>query len=196
MRPTLSTVRALRACTAAFALTTVAGAAHAQKRAASPSPTSDPAAFVASAKPAVLTPKDLRTLRWIEGTWRGTGGGEKPFFERYAFVDDSTLRMESFADSTLARVSETTFYELRGGRFTNRNARARWVAARLKDRAVTFVPDVGVRNLFVWRPSNKRDVWYADIVFLPPLDASRAPRPPRTYELVRVPGTQAARSAK
>ena len=195
MRPTLPSVRALRACTGAIVLTTVATVAHAQ-RATSPSPTTDPVAFVASAKPAVLTPKDLRALRWIEGTWRGTGGGEKPFFERYAFVDDSTLKMESFADSTLARVSETTFYELRGGRFSNRNPRVRWVAATLKDRAITFVPDVGVRNLFVWRPSNKRDVWYADIVFLPPPDASRGPRPPRTYELVRVSGAQAARSAQ
>ena len=103
-------------------------------------------------------------------------------------MDDSTLRMEGFADSTLSRVSETTFYELRGGRFTNRSATARWVAVRLKDRAVTFVPDVGVRNLFVWRPS-KRDVWYADIAMLPPTDKSRPASPPRTYELVRVRGT-------
>ena len=132
MRPTHPTVRALRACAAALVLTTVATVARAQS-APSPNPVTDPAAFVASAKPAVLTPKDLRALRWIEGTWRGAGGGEKPFFERYAFVDDSTLRMESFADSTLGRVSDTTFYELRGGRFANRSARARWVAATLKD---------------------------------------------------------------
>jgi hypothetical protein len=185
MRPPLPTIRASRACVAALVLTTVATAAHAQ-RASSPNPTTDPAGFVASAKPAVLTPKDLRALRWIEGTWRGSGGSQKPFYERYAFVDDSTLRMESFADSTLARVSETTFYELRGGRFANRSVRARWVAASLKDRAITFVPDVGVRNLFVWRPS-KRDVWYADIALLPPPDNSRPAPPPRTYELVRLP---------
>lgn len=142
------------------------------------------AAFVAAARPATLTARDLAALRWIEGTWRGTGGGENPFFERYVFADDSTLRVDSFADSSLAVVSDTSFFALRGGRLANVSTRAQWVASRLKDGAVTFVPVNGARNVFVWRPESK-DVWLADLSWLPPADATKKPTPPRTYRMVR-----------
>ena len=36
-----------------------------------------------SAQTNKFTTADLQKLRWIEGTWRGTGDVDKPFFERY-----------------------------------------------------------------------------------------------------------------
>ena len=110
--------------------------------------------------PPALTVADFRKLRWIEGSWRGSVSGEGPFFERSRFADDSTLVADTFADSTLATVTESARYELRGGRLGNANPTARWRASRLDERSVLFVPEVGVRNTFVWRYESP-DLWTA-----------------------------------
>ena len=137
-----------------------------------------------SERPAVLGAADLLALRWIVGSWRGSGDGQSPFYERYRFVDDSTLLMEGFRDSTLAQVSETTRYELRGGRFANTGPAdaAQWVAVRLTGGAITFAPVRRARNRFTWKPVSA-DEWIADLVW-PPADAS-VPARTRTYRLVR-----------
>lgn len=124
---------------------------------------------------------EFRRLRWIEGSWRGSGSGQAAFFERYRFADDSTLVVDSFADSTLAAVSESTRFELRGGRLGN-PGNVRWVASRLDDRAVTFVPVAGARNTFTWR-YDARDRWTA-LLHWPASDT----RPERsaTYTMERV----------
>ena len=62
--------------------------------------------------PAKLTAADLQKLRWIEGTWRGTGG-EKPFFERYRFENATTLAVDSFENEKLEKVTDTTLFELK-----------------------------------------------------------------------------------
>jgi hypothetical protein len=129
-----------------------------------------------------ITVADFRKLRWIEGSWRGSGVGQAPFYERYRFVDDSTLVVDAFPDSTLATVSESTRFELRGGTLANASATTRWVASRLDDRAVDFVPVVGVRNTFTWRFESP-DRWTA-LLHWPASDT----RPARdaTYHMVRI----------
>jgi hypothetical protein len=67
-------------------------------QAAAPAAPASPAAT-----PVRVTPREFATLRWIAGDWRGGGTGgtmQPPFYERYRFADDSTLLVESFADST------------------------------------------------------------------------------------------------
>jgi len=56
-----------------------------------------------SAQTKKFTAVDLQKLRWIEGTWRGTGDVDKPFFERYRFENNSVLAVDSFEDETLER---------------------------------------------------------------------------------------------
>jgi len=128
-----------------------------------------------------ITVRDFRRLRWIEGSWRGSGSGQAPFYERYRFADDSTLVVDSFADSTLATVSESTRFELRGGRLGNPGT-VRWVASRLDDRAVDFVPVAGARNTFTWRYESP-DRWTA-LLHWPASDT----RPARdaTYSMERM----------
>lgn len=132
---------------------------------------------------AVLRPTDLAALRWIVGSWRGSGDGQAPFYERYRFVDDSTLLVESFRDSTLAEVSESTRYELRGGRLANVSTAqtAQWAAVRLDRGAITFAPVRGARNRFTWRPESA-DVWIADLAW--PASNAALPRT-RSYRMVR-----------
>ena len=141
----------------------------------------------ASASPFAQTPakkitrKDLQKLRWIEGTWRGTG--DKPFFERYRFESDSVLAVDSFADETLAKVTDTTRFELKDGEFGGGSEGSRYVAVSLDDRAIEFGPGVNVNNSFRWERESK-DVWKATIIF--PANAKR-PAGQRVYKMERWP---------
>jgi hypothetical protein len=101
--------------------------------------------------PARITPADLSKLRWIEGSWRGTGDVEKPFFERYRLEGDTALVVEGFDDETLAKVSDSTRFELKDGEFGGGNEGSRWAASELNDASVTFVPVRGARNTFRWQ---------------------------------------------
>jgi len=131
--------------------------------------------------PAVLNAGALAKLRWIVGTWRGTGTDVPAFYERYRLVDDSTLEVETFADSTLARVTETSRYELRGGRLANIGTGPRWVAVRLDDSLAAFVPLERARNRFEWRRGTA-DAWTAVIAW----PTAQGPRE-RVYRLTRMP---------
>ena len=134
----------------------------------------------AAPAPARVTRADLARLRWIAGSWRGTGDGQAPFYERYRFVDDSTLLVDSFADSTLARVTETARYELRGGRLGN-TGDVRWVAVAIDGQSVSFAPVARARNGFTWR-RDAADAWTA-VLRWPA--AGGQPERTRTYTLTR-----------
>jgi hypothetical protein len=75
-------------------------------------------------RPSTISLADFQQLTWLEGTWRGSGGDYAAFFEEYRFVDDSTIQMKSFADSTLRTVTDSSRIELRGGAVNSRSARS------------------------------------------------------------------------
>ena len=110
-----------------------------------------------------FTSADIQKLRWIEGTWRGTGDVGKPFFERYRFEGNSILAVDGFEDETLKKVTDTTRFELKDGEFGGGNEGSRWVARSIDDHSIEFGPAVKVKNSFRWeRESN--DVWKATIM--------------------------------
>lgn len=125
-----------------------------------------------------ITPADLQKLKWIEGSWRGTGEVQPPFFERYRFENESTLVMEELADESLSKVNRTTRYELKDGRFGTDRA----VATALDDTSVTFSPLIPGRNSFRWQ-SESKDSWKA-ILTLPATGA--APAKETVYKLERM----------
>jgi hypothetical protein len=129
-----------------------------------------------------ITAADLKKLRWIEGTWRGTGG-DKPFFERYRFESDSVLAVDGFEDETLAKVTETTRFELKDGEFGGGSEGSRYVATSLDERAIEFGPAVNVKNGFRWERESK-DVWKATIIL--PATAEKPARQ-RVYKMERWP---------
>lgn len=43
---------------------------------------------------------DFQKLRWLEGRWRGSEGGENAFYERYHFVNDTTIEIGYFANDS------------------------------------------------------------------------------------------------
>ena len=107
-----------------------------------------------------ITVADLEKVKWIEGTWRGSGDAEKPFFERYRFENGSTLAVDNFTDETLKTVDDTTRFELKDGRFASTGEKSRWALSQITVDAATFVPIVGAKNTFVWQ-NNKDGSWKA-----------------------------------
>ena len=69
-------------------------------------------------KPTNFTPDDLARLHWIEGTWRGTGDIDKPFYERYRFEGTTALLVDSFDDEKVDKVTDTTRFELKDGQLS------------------------------------------------------------------------------
>ena len=131
--------------------------------------------------PKRISTSDLKKLRWIEGTWRGTGDVEKPFFERYYFENESTLVVEGFSDETLSKVTDVTRFAISDGQFGNGGEGARWTATELDDDSITFEPVAKARNTFVWERQSK-DVWKAVLKW--PATAS-APAKQRVYKMER-----------
>jgi hypothetical protein len=99
---------------------------------------------------------ELQKLRWIEGTWRGTGAGSPPFFERYHFDGDDVLVMEGFADGSLSKVTESTRYVVQDGILGNGRA----YASEVTDSSVKFMPIIDGKNSFSWVKKGP-DAWTA-----------------------------------
>ena len=131
-------------------------------------------------QPVRVTPAEFQQLRWIVGDWRGSGSGQAPFYERYRFADDSTLVVDSFADSAFASVTESARFELRGGRLSG--GEGRWAASQITSRWVTFSPVSRARNVFTWRYGS-RDRWTARLSW-PAADTQ--PARSATYLMERV----------
>ena len=129
-----------------------------------------------------FTIEDLKKLRWLEGTWRGTGDDTQPFFERYRFENDSTLAIESFETEKLEKITDTTRYELKDGEFGGGNEGFRWIASEIDDKSVTFVPVTKARNSFRWEQVSK-DEWKAVLNW--PATADKPARE-RIYKMERL----------
>ena len=131
-------------------------------------PASEPAASAsaaAAAQPplATVTREQFAQLRWLEGTWRGTGVGQAPFYERYRVVNDTTIHMESFDDSTLTTTSGESDIVLTGGQVLNRGEGGRASGAvRVDANAIEFVPAPN-GFAFTWRRGATPDEWIAEI---------------------------------
>ncbi len=63
----------------------------------------------------VYSVDDFQALRYLDGDWRGSGYDGGPFFETYRFVNDSTIEMTAWTDSSMTAPRERSQYMLRGG---------------------------------------------------------------------------------
>ena len=94
-----------------------------------------------------FTQAQFKSLSWLTGQWRGSGGAYPRFFEQYGFVDDSTIRMRSLKDSTFAVATDSSLITFRNGRIQNGTS----VVARLRGDTVRFEPAPGRRgNGYTW----------------------------------------------
>ena len=116
-----------------------------------------------SAQTKKFTTADLQKLRWIEGTWCGTGDTDKKFCERYRCESDTVLAVDGFEDATLKKVTDTTRFELKDGEFGGGSEGARYLLKSIDDNGVEFAPALKVRNFFRWERESK-DIWKATII--------------------------------
>ena len=130
-------------------------------------------------KPKTLTAADLQKLRWIEGSWRGTGVEQSPFFERYRFENDTTLAVDHFENETLGKITSTSRYELKNGEFQDGSC----VATALDDNSILFEPLKAGSNSFVWKRESK-DSWTAVLSWQA---SGNRPAGQRTYQMERWP---------
>jgi len=83
------------------------------------------------------------------------------FYERYQFVDDSTIVMYGYADSTFTAATDTSRITLRGSTVRH-DGSARSVATALDSQSVSFSPERPGSNHFTWtRESDDR--WTASL---------------------------------
>ena len=136
-----------------------------------------------SPQPKTITAADLTKLRWIEGSWRGTGDIDKPFYERYKFENDTTLLVETLADEKFDKVTEADRFELKDGHFGKTSGESGSVAVALDDNSITFAPLGKARNSFRFQRESA-DRWKAVLNWK---DADGKPKE-RVYTMERMLG--------
>ncbi len=131
-----------------------------------------------------ITPADLAKLRWIEGSWRGTGDIDKPFYERYKFENETTLAVESFDDDKFSKATDISRFELKDGEFGSTGPDgSRSAASDIDAISVTFEPVAKSRNSFRFQRESENS-WKA-ILTWPATD--KAPAGQRNYLMERWP---------
>jgi hypothetical protein len=112
--------------------------------------------------PLRVTAAQFRSLRWLEGRWRGEAPGGPPFYESYVFLDDSTIATRTFADSAFRRVSDSSEVRLRGGEVVNQSGQRRWAATAIDSTRIRFTPVAHAHNMLTWRRESA-DAWTATL---------------------------------
>lgn len=126
-------------------------------------------------------PATVEPLRWLSGTWRGTGNGGNAFFEGYEFAGDSLLRIRYYADSTATIVSDSGAVYVRGDTIFHEAGGGIWRVVRLDSASVRFEPHARVTNAFTWVREGP-DAWVATL--------ETPGRPPTVYRLERLGGAR------
>lgn len=88
--------------------------------------------------PATASLAEFQQLHWIVGTWRGSGGDYPAFFEEYRVLEDSTIQMRTFSDSTLSVTSDSSWIEWRNGTIRSRGAERAYVAVDFSATSIRF----------------------------------------------------------
>ena len=90
--------------------------------------------------PVAVTLDEFRQLQWLAGTWLGSGGAYPAFYEEYRVVDDSTIQMRAFADSTLTTTTDSAWIELRSGTLGKRGSGRSYVVVAVSPDSIRFAP--------------------------------------------------------
>jgi hypothetical protein len=97
-----------------------------------------------------FSPKDLGKLHWLEGTWKATSPGERTYYERYHFTNDSTIEITYYTDSSFSKETGNGRVYLSVGRVYHTFGPGRWGATSVDSSGVYFIPQVNAQNSFAW----------------------------------------------
>lgn len=104
--------------------------------------------------------EDFQQLRYLEGDWRGSDGRSAPFYERYRYLNDSTIQHYTLADSTFQQAIDSGVIRLAGKRVTSTGGAMSWYASSWGTATVRFDPEHAGGNGFTWTRQS-HDVWTA-----------------------------------
>ena len=120
----------------------------------------------------------FQQLRWLEGDWKGSGGGVGDFYERYKWVDDSTIRtFDIDGAAASAAVKDSGEITLRASVVRSGTPAKPWVVVELDSTRAKFVAERNAANGFEWRHTGP-GAWTARILW----DSAGVARE-RTYEM-------------
>ncbi len=128
---------------------------------------------------ASTTLADFRSVGWIEGSWRGSGGQYPSFFEEYTFLDDSTIRRRTYADSTFSVANDSADFLFRRGQVLQVSGSESRVMTRFSGDTVIYRPGPGGRYGYAW-------VRISDAEWQAILDPASPGGAPTVYVLRRV----------
>jgi hypothetical protein len=97
---------------------------------------SNPAA-PAQPAPAKFALADFQSLRYLEGSWKGTMANGSAFYEAYHFLNDSTLLGAGVTDSTFQAKKDSSVIAFRDGAVTYTGS-AVYTAEKLDSTVVDF----------------------------------------------------------
>jgi len=100
-----------------------------------------------------VTPEEFARLDWLAGKWigSGTGSDSSSFRESYVFLDDSTIRSYTWADTGYTQIKDSSDLKLRSGGVTSGSGDFRWVLTRWDRFGLRFEPRGKAVNTFLWR---------------------------------------------
>jgi hypothetical protein len=93
---------------------------------------------------------DLAKVKWLEGSWVGTAPGENTIYQRFKFVDDSTVEINYYRDAGFGQQAGNGRLYLSVGRIYHSFGANRWVATRVGNDGLYLVPQTSARSNFAW----------------------------------------------
>lgn len=93
---------------------------------------------------------DFRRLAWMHGRWEGFMPEGDRYFARYEMLDDSTIVMHAYADSSFTQANDSARITLRRGVVSREGPGGRWVATRVDSTGVDFSPQRIAGNFITW----------------------------------------------
>lgn len=85
-----------------------------------------------------ISREQFKQLEWLAGTWRGSGGTYPAFFEEYRFVNDTTIQMRAFADSTLSKTTDSSVIQWHDGTIQSGHDRPQYVVIEFTPSSIQF----------------------------------------------------------
>jgi hypothetical protein len=121
-----------------------------------------PPLLKAQQPPQRVTLAEFRALGWLSGQWRGSGGAYPAFFEEYRFLDDSTIVMRGFADSTFASATDSSRIVWRNGVISSRGSGTPSLAVDVRPTSVRFMREGASRGGYTFTRVSA-DQWTATL---------------------------------
>ena len=131
-------------------------------------------------EPAPVSAEQFASMGWLVGQWRGSGGQYPAFYESYTRVNDSTIQMKAWADSTFAVATDSSEITWRAGAVqSSSDGKVQNVLVRIGGDSLHFAKVTGQGGDFVWARETP-DRWTAI------LGSARDGQQPTIYRLERV----------